>query len=57
MMILLIPVLLITFGLWRFSVLSRIGILEMWLGMFMLVVCIILATAYLTGALSCAAFC
>ena len=57
MMILLIPLLLIAFGLWRFYVLSRIGILEMWLGMFILVVCIILATAYLTGALSCAAFC
>lgn len=56
-MIWLIPLLLIAFGAWRFWTLSRIGILEMWLGMLILVICIILAVAFLTGALSCAAFC
>ena len=57
MMILITPLLLIAFGLWRFYALSRIGLLEMWIGLFILVACMILATAYLTGALSCAAFC
>jgi hypothetical protein len=56
-MTMLIPALLISFGLWRFFALSRVGILEMWIGIFILVVCIILATAYLAGVLSCAAFC
>lgn len=56
-MIWIIPALLIAFGAWRFYSLSRVGLLEMWLGLFILACCIVLAIFFLTGALSCAAFC
>lgn len=56
-MVWLVPVLLITFGAWRFYALSRTGILEMWLGLFILVVCVVLSVCFLTGAITCAAFC
>lgn len=56
-MVWMIPVLLISFGAWRFYVLSRIGFVETWLGAFILAICICLAIVFSTGALSCAAFC
>lgn len=56
-MIWLIPVLLIAFGVWRFYTLSSMGVPEAWLGLFVLLTCIILAFIFIAGALSCAVFC
>lgn len=56
-MVWLFPFLLISFGVWRFYVLSRVGVFEAWLGLALLITCLTLAGVYLMGALSCAAFC
>lgn len=57
MMVWIIPMMLMSFGIWRFYVLSRTGLLEAWLGLAVLVVCIVLSCLYLAGALTCAALC
>lgn len=56
-MIYIFPAALLAFGIWRFRALSRMGVLEAWLGAGILAVCIILAGVYLTGAITCAVFC
>jgi len=55
-MINLIPVLLIALGIWRFRVLSRLGVIEAIIGCFIMMACIIVATAFSLGVLLHATF-
>lgn len=50
-MIYLLPAILIAFGVWRFRTLSRIGIIEAIIGLFIMMACIITATAFTLGVL------